>query len=89
MQEKTLTVSVAGPGDTQGCVPEFGRWRDVQRLFGIRRSSLYTLTAEGKIRSVTIRRKGNVRGSRLWYLPSISTYLHSLMADPQNGGSDE
>ena len=29
-------------------LPEFGRWQDVQRLFGIKRGTLYNLIAEAK-----------------------------------------
>ena len=60
-------------------LPEFGRWRDVQRLFGIKRGTLYNLIAEGKIKSVVMRRKGNVHGCRLIHLASISQYLNGLL----------
>lgn len=62
---------------------EFGRWQDVQRIFGIRRSYLYTLLAEGAIKSVVLRRPGNIRGCRLFVMESIRQHLHSLM---NNGG---
>jgi hypothetical protein len=60
-------------------LPEFGRWQDVQRLFGIKRGTLYNLINEGKIKSVILRRKGNVHGCRLIHLESVSQYLNSLM----------
>jgi len=65
-------------------LPEFGRWQDVQRLFGIKRGTLYNLIAEGKVKSVSMRRKGNVHGVRLFYLQSIRDYLHTLLAADQN-----
>ena len=58
---------------------EFGRWQDVQRLFGIKRGTLYNLLAEGKVKSVSMRRKGNKHGCRLFYLPGISEFLHSML----------
>ena len=60
-------------------IPEFGRWQDVQRLFGIKRGTLYNLLAEGKVKSISMRRKGNKHGIRLFYLPGISEYLHSML----------
>ena len=65
---------------------EFGRWQDVQRLFGIKRGTLYNLVAEGKVKSVSMRRKGNAYGCRLFHLESIRVYLHSLM-EGQNSSS--
>ena len=64
---------------TSSALPEFGRWRDVERLFGIKRGTLYNLMAEGKIKSVVLRRKGNVHGCRLIHLASVSNYLNELM----------
>ena len=65
----------------QAVLPEFGRWRDVQRLFGIKRGTLYNLVAEGRVKSISMRRKGNAHGCRLFYLPGISHYLNSLMLE--------
>lgn len=78
----TEPISVPAKTATPPIQPEFGRWQDVQRLYGIKRGTLYNLVAEGRIRSVSLRRKGNLHGCRLFYLPSISQYLNSLM-EPQ------
>jgi hypothetical protein len=72
-----------------GGIPEFGRWQDVQRLFGIKRGTLYNLLGEGKVKSVSMRRKGNKHGCRLFYLPGISQYLNTLMAKQPVGGAYE
>ena len=74
----TETITVANTGSTTA-LPEFGRWQDVQRLFGIKRGTLYNIANEGRIKSVSLRRKGNVHGCRLFHLASISQYLNSLM----------
>jgi hypothetical protein len=60
-------------------LPEFGRFKDVEHLFGIKRGTLYNLLADGKVKSVSMRRKGNKNGCRLFYLPGISEYLLSLL----------
>lgn len=65
---------------TSSCLPEFGRWQDVQRLFGIKRGTLYGLIAEGKIRSITLRKPGRKFGCRLIHLQSVRDFLQALMA---------
>lgn len=80
-QFTTEPAKLANPLNTP--LPEFGRWQDVQRLFGIKRGTLYNLVAEGQIKSVSLRRRGNVHGCRLFYLASISDYLNSLMNEQQ------
>ena len=84
MTMKTMTTeSIKIPvidGGTQ-TLPEFGRWRDVERLFGIKRGTLYNLMAEGKVKSVFLRHKGNVQGCRLIHLASVSEYLNQLLKE--------
>ena len=74
----TETITVANPASTPS-LPEFGRWQDVERLFGIKRGTLYNLVNEGRVKSVSLRRRGNVHGCRLFHLASISQHLNSLM----------
>ncbi len=58
--------------------PEFGDHRTCRALFNISRSSLYELVEEGRIRSISVRKRGNTRGRRLFDLESIRAYLNSL-----------
>lgn len=58
--------------------PEYGDHRTCRTLFGFSRSSLYELIKEGKIRSISVRKKGNTRGRRLFDLESIRAYLNSI-----------
>jgi len=78
----TDQISVASPNNAS-TLPEFGRWRDVERLFGIKRGTLYNLMAEGKVKSVILRHKGNVHGCRLIHLASVSQYLNQLLETQQ------
>lgn len=83
---KTMTtdpINVASPSYPT-TLPEFGRWRDVERLFGIKRGTLYNLIKEGKIKSVMLRHKGNVHGCRLIHLASVSQYLNQLLEAQQS-----
>lgn len=77
----TETITVANTNSANSTLPEFGRWQDVQRLFGIKRGTLYNLVNEGLIKSVALRRRGNVHGCRLFHLASINEYLNGLMAE--------
>jgi len=79
----SLTNQPPALGNFNSVAMEFGRARDVQNVSGIKRGLLHCLVAEGKIKSVLIRRKGNVHGTRYYYMPSVLAYLHSLM-DQQN-----
>ncbi|MBB5033120.1 helix-turn-helix domain-containing protein [Prosthecobacter vanneervenii] len=59
-------------------LPEFGDHRTCRALFNLPRSTLYNLVSEGKIRSVSLRKRGNKRGRRLFDCSSIREYLRSL-----------
>ena len=49
--------------------------KEVKRLFGISRSSLYLLIAEGAIKSTSLRKRGAVRGIRLISFDSLAAYV--------------
>jgi hypothetical protein len=53
--------------------------------FGLRRSLLYELNKLGLIKGVSLRRRGAVRGKRLWSIDSIRSYLASQMENGDEG----
>ena len=57
--------------------PEFGRVKDVERLFGIPRSSLYNLLKARVVRGHVLRIRGAKSGIRLFDLDSIRAYIES------------
>lgn len=59
--------------------PEFLDARDVQARFGLKRSLLYALLADGSIRGVSLKRPGRLRGKRLFYVASVRAFLHNQM----------
>jgi len=81
MAETTIEPVQAGNCGT--VLPEFGRTEDVQRLFGIKRGTLYNLHQQKKVRSVLERVMGAKSGVRLWYLPSIRNHLMTVMAEQE------
>ena len=76
---KQLTVAPVCVGDLSHTLPEFGRTGDVNRLFGLKRGTLYNLHTEGKIKGVLLRVRGNKSGVRLWNLRSILNFIYSQM----------
>jgi len=84
----TTTEEVKLPNNNNASLPEFGRWRDVERLFGIKRGTLYNLMADGQVKSVVLRRKGYVHGCRLFNLESIRQYICCLMIDQEAGAGE-
>jgi hypothetical protein len=63
--------------------PEFVDCKGLEAGWGIKRSLAYQLLADGKIRGVSLRRRGQSRGKRLFAVDSIREFLRSQM---ENGG---
>jgi hypothetical protein len=73
-------TSPVEPNVTTGVLPEFGRTGDVNRLYGIKRGTLYALNRQGKVKSCLLRVAGQKSGVRLWHLESIRQLVHGQMA---------
>jgi len=58
--------------------PEYLRPSGVPRCFGIGRTQLYELIAAGKIKSVSLKKRGQRHGTRLVSYDSLKNYLESL-----------
>jgi hypothetical protein len=56
-------------------LPEFADHHNARALFGLSRSYLYRLADERRIRSVSIRKPGAIRGRRLFDCASIRAFL--------------
>lgn len=65
-------------------VGEFGRARDVEIQFSIKRGLLYRWLREGKIRSISLREPGRKFGPRIFWMPEIRALLLKKL-DEQNG----
>ena len=71
--------SERNPRPSSGVVakPEFIRISDAVRTFALSRSAIYELIQAGAIRSVSLRKRGNLRGVRLIDYASLAAYLHA------------
>jgi hypothetical protein len=79
-QTKNTTAPVrATPAHVAGEDPEFLDARGVEARYSIRRSLLYELHHGGHIKSVSLRRRGQSRGKRLFSVDSIRAFLASRM----------
>jgi hypothetical protein len=83
----TTSPSEAVARASQELDVEFCGFRGLDRLFGIKRSLGYQLAAEGLIKSVSLRRRGQLRGKRLFDVASVRAYLREQMANQQEKGA--
>ena len=58
--------------------PEWLRPKAVQPCFGIGRTKLYQLIAEGRVKTVSLRHRGQKHGTRLISYDSLAEYLDGL-----------
>ena len=79
MKKRKTTTAPVQPGNFAGVMPEFGRAADLQRLFGLRRGTIYNLLRAGKIRGCLLRIKGKKSGVRLFEIQSVRDLVRSQM----------
>jgi hypothetical protein len=71
------TFTTAPVAASWGADAEFVDFRGLQSLFGIKRSLAYLLIADGAIKSVSLRRRGALKGKRLIDVASVRDFLNS------------
>jgi hypothetical protein len=59
--------------------PEFVDCKGLEVGRGIKRSLAYALLADGKIEGVSLRRRNQIRGKRLFKVDSVRAFLRSQM----------
>jgi hypothetical protein len=67
--------------------PEFVDCKGLEAGWGIKRSLAYSLLADGLIRGVSLRRRGQLRGKRLFDVASVRAFLRSQMEGCGNDGT--
>jgi len=75
----TANFTTAPVAASWGVDPEFIDLPGLQSRFGIKRSLDYLLIAEGAIKSVSLRRRGALKGKRLIDVASVRDFLNSRM----------
>jgi hypothetical protein len=74
------TTQQATPASVHAA-PEFADHKGARVLFSLSRASLYRLAGEGKIKSVSVRNRGSLRGKRLFDCDSIRRFISAQMED--------
>jgi hypothetical protein len=59
--------------------PEFVDFSGLEAGWGIKRSLAYQLLNDGKIQGVSLRRRGAIRGKRLFSVDSVRAFLREQM----------
>ncbi len=77
--DNAFTIAPATASPVNDADPEFLDATGLQARFGIKRSLAYVLLADGSIRGVSLRRRGQVRGKRLFAVDSVRAFLRSQM----------
>ncbi len=83
-QGTPFTMAPVQPGDWSAFEPKFGRFLDLERLYGLKRGYAYELIKAGLIKSVPLRVAGGKTGVRLIYLPSVREYLFGELKKQNN-----
>jgi hypothetical protein len=75
----SVTTAPARPGDFNDTAKEFGRTKDVERVFSVKRGTLYNAEKLGLVRGVLLRLRGQKSGVKLWDMHSIEQWIRSEM----------
>lgn len=76
---KTVVPVQASPAnDAEFCDSHGAKLR-----FGLGRTYLYQLLQERQIQGVSLRKRGQIKGKRLWNVESIRRFLNSRMEEAQ------
>jgi hypothetical protein len=76
------TTAQVTPGDFSDTAKEFGRTKDVERIFSVKRGTLYNAEKLGLVRGVLLRLRGQKSGVKLWDMRSIENWIRGEMEKP-------
>jgi hypothetical protein len=77
-----LTIAPVTPGDFNDMAKQFGRTKDVERIFSVKRGTLYNAEKLGLVRGVLLRLRGQKSGVKLWDMRSIKNWIQGEMQKP-------
>jgi hypothetical protein len=80
-EHPAITVPLIGGAvrPPQHIEPEFVDCRGLETGWAIKRSLAYQLLADGKIQGVSLRRRNQIRGKRLFCVSSVRQFLREQM----------
>ena len=74
-----VTAAPVTPGNFSDTTKEFGRTKDVERIFSVKRGTLYNAEKLGLVRGVLLRLRGQKSGVKLWDMRSIENWIRGEM----------
>ena len=74
-----MNTAPVTPGDFSHTAKECGRAKDVERIFSMKRGSLYNAEKFGLVRSLLLRLSGQKSGVKLWAMRSIENWIRGEM----------
>ena len=74
-----MTTAPVTPRDFSDMAKEFGRTKDVERIFSVKRGTLYNAEKLGLVRGVLLRLRGQKSGVKLWDMRSIENWIRGEM----------
>lgn len=83
--ENHLAALVSSQAPDTSPRSEWMRIRQIVKHYNLSRSFIYELLRQGILRSVSLRKKGNIRGIRLVSRISMDEYLAALAAHQKGG----
>jgi len=79
-EHPTTTVAPSEAASSASRIdPEFVDCQGLEAGWGIKRSLAYALLADGAIKGVSLRRRGQMRGKRLFSVDSVREFLRAQM----------
>ncbi len=78
----SVTAAPVMPGNFSDSKKEFGRTKDVERIFSVKRGTLYNAEKLGLVRGVLLRLRGQKSGVKLWDMRSIENWIRGEMQKP-------
>ena len=79
MKRIETTVATVQAGDFSNSRKEFGRTKDVEHIYSIKRGSLYNAEKLGLVNGVLLRLRGQKSGVKLWDMRSVEEWIRNEM----------
>lgn len=79
LKNPETTASPVRTGDFNDSRKEFGRTKDVERVYSVKRGSLYNAEKLGLVRGVKLRLLGSKSGIKLWDMRSVEEWIRGQL----------
>jgi hypothetical protein len=81
------TGDAVPPRSVNQARPEWTDCKGITRIFGIGKSTIYRLEAEGKIRTSSLRERNKLRGKKLINCDSVAAFIEKMASGGEGAQS--